>query len=161
MRKHPGRFAAGTVLALVLLAAAADIVVVKIQSTAIRQAPKFFAPIVATVKAGDQLTKVSEANGWIQVKTMAGASGWLHSGAVEKPKVGLLASSSAMKTQASSSEVALAGKGFNKQVEDSYKAKHAELNFAAVDKLLLVKATPAQVEDFLKRGKLNPFGGGR
>ncbi len=161
MRKHPGRAAAGVALALVLLAAAADVVVVKVQSSAIRQAPQFFAPVVATVKAGDQLTKVSESNGWLQVKTAAGASGWIHSGAVEKPKVKLLASSSAMKTQATSSEVALAGKGFNKQVEESYRAKHAELNFAAVDRLLLVKATPAQVEDFLKRGKLNPFGGGR
>ncbi len=123
MRKHPGRVAAGAALALVLLAAAADVVVVKVQSTAVRQAPQFFAPVVATVKAGDKLSKVAEANGWFQVKTTAGASGWIHSGAVEKPKVSLLASSSAMKTQATSSEVALAGKGFNKQVEESYKAK--------------------------------------
>ena len=43
-----------------------------------------------------------------------------------------------MKTQASASEVALAGKGFNKQVEDSYKAKHADANFAAVDRMLKI-----------------------
>lgn len=161
MRKHSGRAAAAAALALVLLAAAADVVVVKVQSTAIRQAPQFFASVVAMVKAGDQLAKVSEANGWIQVKAAAGAAGWIHSGAVEKPKINLLASNSALKTQASASEVALAGKGFNKQVEDSYKAKNPQLNFAAVDRLLQVKATLAQVEAFLRSGRLAPFGGAK
>lgn len=161
MRKHPCRIVLGAILGLVLLAAAADTIVVKIQTSAIRQSPQFFAPVVATVKAGDKLVKVAESNGWIQVKTAAGASGWIHAGAVETPKVNLLASDSSMKTQATSSEVALAGKGFNKQIEDSYKVKNPQLNFAAVDRLLQVKATPAQIEGFLRSGQLNPFGGAK
>jgi uncharacterized protein YgiM (DUF1202 family) len=161
MRKHSSRIAAVAILGLVLLAAAADTIVVKIQTSAIRQSPQFFAPVVATVKAGDKLIKVAESNGWIQVKTAAGASGWIHSGAVETPKINLLASNSSMKTQASSSEVALAGKGFNKQVEDSYKAKNPQLNFAAVDRMLQVKATSTQIESFLRGGQLNPFGGAK
>ncbi len=66
-----------------------------------------------------------------------------------------------MKTQASAGEVALAAKGFNKQVEDSYKAKHGEANFAGVDRMLQLKITPSVVEAFLRKGKLGEFGGGK
>jgi SH3-like domain-containing protein len=134
--------------------------VVKIQITQLRKTPQFFAPVVAPLKAGDLLTKVSETGAWIQVRTAAGLSGWVHRSAVEVPRFGLMAAVGGTKTQATASEAALAGKGFSKQVEDSYKAKHAEANFAGVDRMLQVKVSSAQVEDFLKRGKL-ASGGGR
>jgi len=149
-------------LLIVLLAMAADtVVVVKIQTTAIRQNPQFFAPALLTLKTGDKLTKVGESNGWIQVKTPSGIVGWIHSSAVEVPKLNLLAANDPMKTQAKASEVALAGKGFNQQVEDSYKTKHAELNFALVDRMLQVKIASNQIEAFLRQGRLGDFGGGR
>jgi len=58
-------------------------------------------------------------------------------------------------------EVALAAKGFNKQVEESYKTKHGEANFAAVDRMLQLKISPSVVEAFLRKGKLGEFGGGK
>lgn len=161
MRNIRTRAALVGLLVLVLLASAADTVVVKVQSSAIRQAPQFFAPVVAAVKAGDKLAKLAEANGWLQVRSAVGASGWIHAGAVAASRLTLASSGSAMKTQASASEVALAGKGFNKQIEDSYRAKNPSLAFAAVDRLLQVKASPAQLQDFLKRGLLPPYGGAR
>jgi hypothetical protein len=161
--KHPRRtLAVFGGLMIALLAMAADsIVVVKIQATAIRQKPQFFAPTLVAVKAGDRLTKVSEADGWIQVKTQTGLTGWIHSSAVDVPKLNLLASNDPLKTQAKASEVALAGKGFNKQVEDSYKSKHTELNFALVDRMLQVKAASGAIENFLRLGRLGDFGGGK
>jgi hypothetical protein len=160
MRIPKGSAAAAVVLALICLASAADGLVVKIQITQLRKTPQFFAPVVAPLKAGDLLTKVSETGAWIQVRTAAGLSGWVHRSAVEVPRFGLMAAVGGTKTQATASEAALAGKGFSKQVEDSYKAKHAEANFAGVDRMLQVKVSSAQVEDFLKRGKL-ASGGGR
>ena len=162
MKKTARRLAFCGGLLVALLALAADtVVVVKIQSTAIRQNPQFFAPALLTLKAGDRLTKVGEGGGWLQVRTPTGLVGWIHSSAVEVPKLNLLASNDPMKTQAKASEVALAGKGFNKQVEDSYKAKHAELNFALVDRMLQVKIATAQIEAFLRQGRLGSFGGGK
>jgi hypothetical protein len=154
MRISKGSAAAAVVLALICLASAADGLVVKIQMTQLRKTPQFFAPVVAPLKAGDLLTKVSETGAWIQVRTAAGLSGWVHRSAVETPRFALMAAAGGTKTQATASEAALAGKGFSKQVEDSYKAKHAEANFAGVDRMLQVKVSSAQVEDFLKRGKL-------
>ena len=143
----------------VLAIAAADILVVKIQATQLRRNPQFFAPGVLALKAGDKLEKVSESSGWIQVKTSAGLVGWVHSSAVGTSKFALAASGTNMKTQATASEVALAAKGFNKQVEDNYRAKHGEANFAAVDAMFLLKVSLAQIEDFFKKGRLGDFRG--
>lgn len=147
--------------ALVLVLVAAETLVVKVQTTQLRRNPQFFAPAVAPLKAGDRLEKLSEAAGWMQVRTAAGAIGWIHGSAVAPPRTQLLAGSGDMKTQATAGEVALAGKGFNKQVEDSYRAKNAAVSFVWVDRMVQQRVSAAQMEDFLKRGKLNATGGPR
>jgi len=139
----------------------AETLIVKVQSTNLRKNPKFYAPVLQALPAGEKVEKVSSQEGWVQVRTSGGAVGWIHSSAVEVQKFSLLALDKSMKTQASASEVALAGKGFNKQVEESYKAKHGELSFAWVDRMLQIKIPAAQVEEFMKKGKLGEFGGGR
>ena len=149
------------VLSVFVICLAAETLLVKVQSTQLRKGPQFFSQALAALKAGDRLEKVSESAGWIQVKTSTGVLGWIHSSAVETTKFNLLAMDKTMKTQASASEVALAGKGFNKQVEASYRAKHGEVNFAAVDLMLQLKILPAQIEEFMKKGKLGEFRGAK
>ena len=148
-------------LLIVAVGLAAETLVVKIQTTQLRKSPQYFSQALVPLKAGDRLEKLGESSGWIQVKTSAGVVGWIHSSAVQATKLNLLAMDKGMKTQATASEVALAGKGFNKQVEDSYKAKHADMNFAAVDAMLQIKVALAQVEDFLKKGKLGESRGAK
>lgn len=160
MRKTRGPAIAALALALICFAAAADMVVVKIQTTQLRKSPQFFAPVVAALKAGDRLTKVSESGGWVQVKTVAGLTGWVHQSAVEVPRTNLLAMAGGTRTQATASEAALAGKGFSKQVEDGYKAKHAEVTFVWVDRMVQIKVSLAAVQEFLKVGKLGGSTGG-
>jgi uncharacterized protein YgiM (DUF1202 family) len=160
--KKPARltliFAAVLAVFVFLLA---ETVVVKIKTTSLRRDPKFTAPVVAAIKAGDPLEKIEARDGWVKVKTKAGAVGWIHSTAVEAKKLDLLAMDKTMKTQASAGEVALAAKGFNKQVEDKYRAGNAAADFAAVDAMEKVKPAPGEVEAFMKAGKLGEFGGSR
>jgi SH3-like domain-containing protein len=139
----------------------AETLTVKVQSTSLRGTPKFYAPAMQPLNAGAKLEKIATQDGWIQVRTSGGAVGWVHSSAVEVPKFDLMASDRGLKTQASASEVALAGKGFNKQVEESYRAKHKELSYTWVDRMLQIKIAAAKVEEFMKKGKLGEFGGGR
>lgn len=139
----------------------AETVVVKIKTTSLRRDPKFTAPIVAAIKAGDALEKIEARDGWIKVKTKTGVIGWLHSTAVETKKLNLQAMDKTMKTQASAGEVALAAKGFNKQVEDKYRAGNAAADYATVDAMEKVKPTAAEVEAFMKQGKLGEYGGSR
>ncbi len=140
----------------------AETLIIKVQTTNLRKNPKFYAPVVQALKAGEKIEKISsQPDGWIQVKTSGGTVGWIHSSAVAVQKFDLLAMDKSMKTQASASEVALAGKGFNKQVEESYRAKHADVSFAWVDRMLQIKIPASRVEEFLRNGKLGEWGGGR
>lgn len=159
-RTHRSAVFAGALLALAVLLIA-ETVVVKVQTTSLRKDPKFYAAAIAALKAGDSLEKLSSQGGWVQVKTSAGVVGWVHSSAVETKKFNLMSVGGTMKTQASANEVALAGKGFNKQVEDSYKTKHMDADFAAVDRMLKIAVAPAEVEAFIKKGKLAGSGDGK
>jgi len=153
--------AAVAALLVVLIVWAADTVVIKIQTTQLRAGPGFFSQPVGTLKAGDKLEKLAESGAWIQVRTAAGTVGWIHSSSAEAPRFSLLSTNQSLKTQASASEVALAGKGFNKQVEDTYRAKHADLDFEGVDRMLQLKISAAQIQDFMKKGKLGEPGGAK
>lgn len=159
-RPFRGPTLAGAVAVLTVLLLA-ETVVVKIQTTNLRKEPKFYSQTIAFLTAGSPLEKLSSQDGWFKVRTSAGVVGWVHSSAVETKKFNLLAMNTSMKTQASAGEVALAAKGFNKQVEENYKAKHGEANFAAVDRMLQLKISPSDVEAFLRKGKLGEFGGGK
>jgi len=140
---------------------AAETFIVKVKTTALRSSPKFYASAVTDIKAGDRLEQVSMQGDWVQVKTASGATGWIHKSALEPKQFNLLASNKNLKTQATADEVALASKGFNKQVEDSYRAKNKNISFVWVDKMLLIKIPLNQEINFLKDGKLADFGGGK
>lgn len=149
----------------VLLAAAvfllAETVVVKIQTTNLRKDPKFYAETLGVLKAGDSLEKLGSREAWIQVRTSKGAVGWIHSSAVEAKKFKLSALDKNLRTQATAGEVALAGKGFNEQVEQSYRVRHGESGYAAMEKMLQIKVSTSEVLAFLKKGKLGEFGGSK
>ena len=60
---------------------------------------------------------------------------------------------------ASSGELALAGKGFNSEVEAQFKEQNEAVNFAAVDLLEKIRITTRQIQLFLKAGNVVPKGG--
>jgi len=149
-------------LALFVTLVLAETLIVKVQSTSLRKTPKFYGAVVQALKSGDKVEKVtSQPDGWIQVKTAGGAVGWIHSSSVAVQKFSLTAMDTGLKTQASASEVALAGKGFNKQVEESFRAKNKEANFAEVDRLQQLKVTSTALEQFMKQGQLGDWRGGK
>ena len=133
---------------------------VKVQSARLRKEPKFYAATLVILKAGESVVKISSQSGWYLVQTTGGIKGWLHSSAVQSKKVDLVTMDKSLKAKASAEEVALASKGFNEQVEQEYKARHKDISFAWVDKMLSIKVSPEQLRKFLKDGKLAEFGGG-
>lgn len=154
-------FAAVSLFIIFITLLLAETLIVRVQSTSVRQNPKFYSPVLLVLRAGEKVEKVSSQEGWVQVRTSGGVVGWVHLSAVEVQKFSLLAMDKSMKTQASASEVALAGKGFNKQVEESYRAKHGDINFLWVDRMLQIKIPASEVLEFMKQGKLGEFGGSK
>ena len=139
----------------------AETLIVKVQTTYVRKEPKFYSSPVATLRAGESITQLSAQAGWFKVRMSNGLEGWIHSSAVQTGKLKVAAMDKSLKTSATADEVALAGKGFNKQVEDEYKSRNKGLNFSEVDRMLKIKVSPSELRRFLMDGRLAEFGGAR
>jgi len=137
----------------------AETMVVKVQTTNLKKEPKFFADTIAVLKAGESVETIALQNGWFNVKTSSGQIGWLHSSALVEKKSGFSVLSTSVSSKATGEEVALAAKGFNKQVEEKYKADNPNVDYTWVDKMLKIKVSTKEIAEFLKKGKLDESGG--
>jgi len=133
--------------------------IVKIKATHLRQDPQFYAQSLSVLKNGESVEQIERQGSWIKVKSSQGLTGWIHSSAVKPKKFALLQVADSLKTEASADEVALAGKGFNKQVEGEYKSRNPNVNFAMVDKMLEIEISSSDIKSFLKKGRLGEFKG--
>ncbi len=151
---------AAVILALFAGAWAASALTVQVSSTRMRKDAKFWAPSVETLTAGAKLSEVSRSGDWIRVKSPSGKTGWVHESAVTSRKVTLGTGSKIAAAGASSDEIALAGKGFNEQVEGEYKKANRSLDFEGVDRVSRITVSDDEVIQFLKEGRLADWGRG-
>jgi hypothetical protein len=127
-------------LGICALAGAQGIIAVKGQSlsivvkeTQMRASPSFTGKVLATLKYGDQIAVLENKSGWIRAKSPDGKSeGWVNGSALTT-KLVVIDTKKDTKSSVSGSEVALAGKGFNKEVEAQYKAD-GKVDYTWVDK---------------------------
>jgi hypothetical protein len=124
------------------------------RENALRADCSFLSSVRANLKYGDQLEVVSGSGDWFKVR-YKNIKGCVHKSAVSETKVSLSGVKSSKSSSASEEEVALAGKGFNPQVEDSYKRKHAELDFTKVDRIEKFKIPDDELIIFIKNGGLD------
>lgn len=126
---------------------------VQVRNGKLRATPSQLGKIVATVDYGATVEAGAPQNGWYQVTTADGKTGWLHESALSKKPVAMRAGTSDVATGASSDEVALAGKGFNEQVEAKMKAD-GKLDYTWVDKMSKFESAPDQIAAFRAQGNL-------
>ena len=134
----------------------ADTATVITKENAIRESCRFFSPVKMTVHYGDALEVVSQEGDWFQVK-FRGAQGCIHKSAISKKSFSLseLNITGSQKQSTSGQEVALAGKGFNPQVEAAYRNQNPRLNFGEVDSIESYKVSENKLREFIRSGKLN------
>lgn len=133
---------------------------VQVRSAALRETPSFLGRVRASVAYGDRVDVVAARGDWYEVRLDAARAGWLHASALTEKKVVLKAGAADVEAATSGKEVALAGKGFNRQVEESYRAKHGNLDFGLVDRMERIVVTPQEIAVFLKEGGVHPPTGG-
>ena len=143
-----------------LAAAPAPRMNVQVQSGQIRATPTFLGKVLATLVYGVSVEILQTKGDWMQVKASQGQVGWMHKSALTTKQVSMSSGASKAKTGASSDELALAGKGFNSDVEREYKAKNRNLNFAAVDRMEKIKIPATEMQTFLQTGAVKPAEGG-
>ena len=166
---------AGIVFAGAVIAAAATSVAVKVKQTSVRSDHQFFAPTLATARFTEQLQVLGQEQGWYRVR-YGSVTGWVHSSAVSESAqsggstsgalAGLGSALSALSGRPSQTasttrgytedEVALAGKGFNQNVEEQYRSRYPRADFAAVDKMERLQADSEEISRFAKAGRLVP-----
>jgi hypothetical protein len=126
---------------------------VQVQKSKIRATPSQLGRVVATVEYGDMVEAGVPQKGWYAVTTRDGKKGWLHESALSEKAFSMRAGASDAAVGVSSDEVALAGKGFNEQVEAKLKAD-GTLDFTWVDRMLAFNVTEDQISTFRRQGNL-------
>lgn len=133
---------------------------VQVKKGEIRSTPSFLGAIVARVSYGDRVYIRGEKGPWFKVSIPGRINeGWMHSSALTVKRIAFNAGAADVRTSASSNELALAGKGFNKQVENEFKEKNPKVNYAWIDRMEKFVVSEKEIKRFLKEGKLFPKGG--
>ncbi len=151
-----------TILLIAGLAwAAGQVMSVQVRTSKLRSRPSFLGSTVAEVGYGAQVTVNSQQGPWVKVTTPDGHSGWLHESSLSEDELAMISGTIDADTGASGEEIALAGKGFNDQVENEYQKKHGDLDYTWVDLMEKMVISPQQAEEFLAAGQIHPAEGGR
>ena len=134
---------------------AGSTVTIRVLSAKVMKSPKFIGATAGNVSRGDQLTVKEVKGDWYRVE--GAASGWVHKSSVTEGKVALSSKPGGSGGSVNRDEVELAGRGFTPQVEEQYKQKNPNLDFAHVDAIEKTEVDPSELEAFVTEGGL---GGG-
>ena len=127
---------------------------VQVRDGQLRNRASFLGAVTGAVAYGDRVTVSQTQAGWCEVATAAGKTGWIHESALTPKRVVLASGTTDARAGASGEEVALAGKGFSKEVEAEYKKQNKDIDYAWVDWMGKQKVSGEQLVQFLKQGEL-------
>jgi hypothetical protein len=116
----------------------------------IKSSTGFFAGTRGTLTLGAEVSVLQVNGKWAEVRSAENTSlsGWMTASNLSARRI---VSSG---TTASASEVALAAKGFNQEVEDAFKTS-GDLNYADVDKTEAITISQDELYKFVTEGHLN------
>jgi len=144
------------ILCLTLFAYAQETMSIQVKESELRATPSFLGKIVIKVSYGDRVTVLEKNGAWRKVSLKNGTQGWISSSALTTKKITLQAGQTNVQTGATQNELALAGKGFNNQVEASYMAQNKKLDYSWVNTMETFKVVPDQMSAFLAKGDVVP-----
>lgn len=124
------------------------------KTTKLRQDKRLFAPAVADLREGDKLVLEQKSGAWLAVQ-FGPQRGFVHAGDVSD-KTDVRLSGQGVRETYSTSETSAAKKGFNPQVEKSYRTQRPDLEaaFVKVDRLQAREVSESELRAFLVEGGL-------
>ncbi len=142
-------------------AAANAVMSVQVRNGQLRSGPSYLSKPSGAADYAVRVEILASQGPWRQVRTPAGATGWLHESALTPKRLVMTAANGDVRTGASASEVSLASKGFTEQIEREYKSKNPAVDFAWVDRMERLAVSPERAAEFLKEGGVAPRNGGQ
>jgi SH3-like domain-containing protein len=108
---------------------------VQVREAQLRATPSFLSPVKERIPYTERVNILQEQGDWMHVQPLSvNTQGWMHSSALTRKKLTLTAGDQAATQSVTTDEQALAGKGFNAQVESEYRQRNANLRFEWVDR---------------------------
>ncbi len=145
-------------LSLVTSLAFAATVKVITQEAVIRKEKRFFAPVVMRAPYGAMIQECERAGDWVRVQYQ-GKQGWVHISAVQEQKFELSSLAGGQAQETKREEVALAGKGFNPEVEKAFREKNPKRRYDLVNQVQSYKVDEQRLQTFIRAGNLQEPGG--
>ena len=129
-------------------------VYISVKSAEIKADKSFFSKTCGNADYGNQFTVIESNEKMTKITANDGSelSGWVSNGSLTSKKI---ASTGNSKVNASSDELALAGKGFSAEAEKAFKTENAQLNYNAVDKMEKISVSNSELSNFITEGHLN------
>ena len=124
---------------------------VAVKTVSLKSSTGFFASSKGTLNYGDRVTVLQINGRFAEVRSAANASlsGWTPSANLSARQI-----VSGNTATVSARETAMAGKGFNQEVEDSYK-RQGNLSYADVDRVEAITISETNLRRFLEEGRLS------
>jgi len=124
---------------------------VAVRTVTLKSGTGFFASNRGTLNYGDRVTVIRVDGRFVEVRSATNTSltGWTASANMSVRQVVATTASTA-----TAREVAMAGKGFNKDVEDAFRSQNRNLNFADVDRVEAITVQESILRQFLEAGRL-------
>jgi len=146
-------------LALSALPGQAKTMSCQVKEGALRASPSYLGRVTAVIAYGDKVDVITENQPWLQVQA-AGNQGWIHESALTTKTIKLSAGNQDARIAASTDELALAGKGFNSDVEAQFREENSEADYSDVNKMEAVTISMNEIAAFLQLGGVQPREGG-
>ena len=118
---------------------------VAVKTTPLKSSSGFFGQDLKILSQGDEVTLIRDNGKWAEVRS-ENQSGWVSSNSLSSRRV--VASGAAI----TASEVALAGKGFSREVEVEYRKNG--IDFSVVDSMERIIVSGNELLTFVNEGRL-------
>jgi opacity protein-like surface antigen len=142
-------------LALVFIASAAwaASMNVQVREVDVKVQPNYLSGSVGKLGYGAKVETIEESGNWVRISN---PSGWVPKSSITKHSVDISAEQKFSGRGASHDEVALAGKGFNPQVEAEYRRQHPDMAaaYSKVDWIENQTVPMSELKAFAAAGKL-------
>jgi len=121
---------------------------VSARTVTLKSSTGWFASNRGTVAYGDQVSVLRVSGNWAEVRSGT-LTGWMNHSNLSARRIVPSPSTGG----ATASEVALAGKGFDRDIENAYRAG-ANLNYADVDRTEAIRISQDELFRFVSEGRL-------
>ena len=147
-------FAALSFLCLSATAQTQKTMSVQVKQTQLRATPSHLGKIVVRAPYGARVTILEERGDWKRA-AYGSYRGWVHASSLTTKRIVLTAGKTSQTGTVGQGEIALAGKGFNQEVENRYRANNKNLDYTWINRMEAFNVTSEQIESFVSEGRLS------